>query len=182
MVPSLALEHRKPRKLSELVGRRLYQHQLTLLRQHQQHVLVGQKHELAVAVPFGLPLSLSVLEIDARQGALVEPKGMALVNDKSVKLDIEILRCPALFGGPSARSPPGPALPRSARAVSPHSVADTDHKFPIRSHGWLHNARVRWPRVIQSSLPSASATLVAPVEVISTICGTPSIVKSCGEL
>ena len=36
MVPSLALERREPRELSELVGRRLYQHQLSLLRQHQQ--------------------------------------------------------------------------------------------------------------------------------------------------
>src|ERR1051325_7486546 len=34
----------------------------------------------------------------------------------------------------------------------------------------------------QSSLPSPSETLLAPLEFTSTICCTPSIVTSCGEL
>jgi hypothetical protein len=60
MIPSLALEHPEPRELSELVGRRLYQYQLSLLRQHQQHILIGQKHKLTVTVPWALPILLPV--------------------------------------------------------------------------------------------------------------------------
>ncbi len=51
VVPGLALDCRESRELRELVGSRLYQYHLTLLRQHEQHILVGQEHELAIAVP-----------------------------------------------------------------------------------------------------------------------------------
>src|SRR2546428_4570536 len=60
VVPGLALDRRKPRELPELVRGRRDQRQLTLLRQHQQQVLVGQQEELAAAVASALPLALAV--------------------------------------------------------------------------------------------------------------------------
>src|SRR5713226_6073850 len=63
VVPGLAVERREPRDLRELVGGRPDQRQLTLFRQHQQQVLIGQQDELAVAVAAALPLSLAVFEV-----------------------------------------------------------------------------------------------------------------------
>ena len=83
VVPGLARDRREPCELGELVGSRPDQRQLTLFRQHQQQVLVGQQDELAVAVASALPLALAVLEVDAREDAAVEAEGMAFVNDES---------------------------------------------------------------------------------------------------
>ena len=101
VLPSM---RREPRELRELVGGRPDQRQLTLLRQHQQQVLVGQQDELAVAVASALPLALAVLEVDAREDAAVEAEGMALVNDEVVEVRLQPVRRPALFDGPSAGS------------------------------------------------------------------------------
>src|SRR5438132_14160166 len=85
VVPGLALDCRKPREFRELIGSCADQRQLTLLREHQQQVLVGQQHELAVAEASALPLALAVLEIDAREDVTVEAEGMTLVNDEVVE-------------------------------------------------------------------------------------------------
>src|SRR5258705_11911102 len=66
VIPGLAFDRRYPREFCELVGGGRDKRQLTLLRQHQQQVLVGQQDELAVAVASALPLALAVLEVDAR--------------------------------------------------------------------------------------------------------------------
>src|SRR6266404_1127486 len=68
---------REPRQFLELVGGRSDQRQLTLLRQHQQQVLVGQQDELAATVSSALPLALAVLEVDAREYGAVEAEGVA---------------------------------------------------------------------------------------------------------
>jgi RNA polymerase sigma factor (sigma-70 family) len=89
-------------QLLELVGGRSDQRQLTLLRQHQQQVLVGQQDELAAAVSSALPLALAVLEVDAREYGAVEAKGVAVVNDEVVEGGLQPGRCPALLESPSA--------------------------------------------------------------------------------
>src|SRR6266404_1966015 len=89
VVPGLALDRRELRELRELVGSRRDQRQLTLFRQHQQQVLVGQQDELAVAVTPALPLARAVLEIDAREDAAVKAKGMTLVNDEIVEVRLQ---------------------------------------------------------------------------------------------
>src|SRR5215213_5863186 len=61
VVPGLALDCRDPCELRELIGGRLDQRQLPLLRQDQQQVLVGQHDELAVAVASAFPIALAVL-------------------------------------------------------------------------------------------------------------------------
>src|SRR5436309_8853006 len=81
VVPGLAFECRESRDLGELVGGRPDQRRLTLLRQHQQQVLVGKQDELAVAVASAFPLALAVLEVDAREDVAVEAEGMVFVND-----------------------------------------------------------------------------------------------------
>src|SRR5688500_10834693 len=78
VVPGLALQRLEFRDLPELVGRRRHQRQLTLLGYHQQRVLVGQQHELPVAVAPALPLPGAVLEADRRQNAAVETVGVPL--------------------------------------------------------------------------------------------------------
>src|SRR5207245_401148 len=100
----LPSNRREPRELRELVGGRRDQHQLAFLRQHQQHVLVGQQDELAVAVASTLPLALAVLDVDARQDAAIEAEGMAIVHDEVVEVGLQPVRRPALFGRPSAGS------------------------------------------------------------------------------
>src|SRR5713226_804817 len=72
VVPGLALDRREPCELPELIVGCGDQRQLAFLRQHQQHVLVGQQDELAVAVPSALPLAIAVLEVDAPENAAVE--------------------------------------------------------------------------------------------------------------
>ncbi|MBI3679171.1 MAG: response regulator transcription factor, partial [Acidobacteria bacterium] len=104
VVPGLALDRRDPRELLELVDGRSDQRQLTLLRHHQQQVLVGQQDELPLAVASALPLALAVLEVDAREYGAVEAEGMAIVNDEVVEVGLQPFRRPALFDGPSAGS------------------------------------------------------------------------------
>src|SRR6266849_3065010 len=104
VVPGLALDRREPRELGELIGGRLDQRQLTLFRQHQQHVLIGQQDELAVAVASALPGALAVLEVDAREDAAVEAEGMAIVHDEVVEVGLQPVRGPALLDLPSAGS------------------------------------------------------------------------------
>src|SRR5262249_45207174 len=102
MVPGLALESREPGELRELIRGCSNQGQLTVLRQHQQQVLVGQQNELAVAVTSALPLALPVLEVDACEDAAVEAEGMAFVNDEVVEIRLQPDRRPANFDCPSA--------------------------------------------------------------------------------
>src|SRR5436190_344152 len=71
MVPRLAVEHRESRDLGELIGRRLDQRQLTVLRRHEQQVLIGQQDELTAAVASALPFALAGLEVDAREDVAV---------------------------------------------------------------------------------------------------------------
>jgi hypothetical protein len=97
MVPGLALDCLEPRELLELVGSRSHQRQLTLLRQHQQQVLVGQQDELAVAVPSALPPAIAILEVDAREDAAVEAEGMALVDDEVIEVGLQPGRAPSAF-------------------------------------------------------------------------------------
>ena len=59
-------------ELSELVWVRPDERHLTVLREHQQQVLVGQQHDLAVAVASVLPLALAVHQVNAREYAAIE--------------------------------------------------------------------------------------------------------------
>ena len=104
MVPGLALDRREPRELRELIGCRPHERKLTLLRKHQQQVLVGQQDELAVAIASALPVKVAVLEVDARDAAACESEGMAIVNDEVVEVGVQPVRGPALLDGPSAGS------------------------------------------------------------------------------
>src|SRR5688500_8066640 len=101
VVPGLALDRRELRELRELVGGRLDQRQLALLRQHQEQVLLGQQDELAGAVASALPLALAVFEVDGREDAAVETEGMAVVNDEVVEVGLQPDGGPALRGGPA---------------------------------------------------------------------------------
>src|SRR6266852_3800469 len=82
VVPGLAIERREPCDLGELIRVRADQRQLTVLRRHQQQVLIGEQNELAVAVAPALPRALAILEVDAGEDVAVEAEGMALVNDE----------------------------------------------------------------------------------------------------
>ena len=73
----------------ELVGGRANQRRLTLLRQHQQHVLVGRQDELPAAVASAFPLALAVLDVDAREDVAIEAVGMALVNDEVAEVGLQ---------------------------------------------------------------------------------------------
>src|SRR3990172_12634598 len=144
VVPGLALDRREPRELPELVGGRIDERQLTLLRQHEQHVLVGQEDELAVAVASALPLALSVLEVDAGEDAAVEAEGMAFVNDDVVEVGLQPFRGPAFFDVPSA----GSVRDRdAARADSPRGVGGAYQEVAVRDEGRLHDAEAR-PRML----------------------------------
>src|SRR6266540_3049561 len=122
------------------------QRQLTLLRQHQQQVLVGQQNELAVAVASALPLALAVLEVDASEAAAVEAEGMALVNYEVVEVGIQPVRGPALFDGPSTGSV------CDCNASHAVSLAVVDQNVAFRGHGWLHDAGAGRQWVLPESL------------------------------
>src|SRR5260370_12764145 len=111
MVPGLALDRRESRDLLELVGGRPDQRQLTLLRHHQQQVLLGQQHELAAAVASALPLARAVLEVDARESAAVEAVGMAPVHDEVVEVETQPVRRPTLAPPPAPAFVPHPSPP-----------------------------------------------------------------------
>ena len=51
--------------------------------------LIGQQHELAVAVASVLPLAPAVLQVDAREKAAVKAERMAFVNDEVVELGLQ---------------------------------------------------------------------------------------------
>src|ERR1039457_615125 len=142
VVPGLALDRREPCQLRELVGRRPDQRQLALLRQHQQQVLVGQQEELAVAVASALPLARAVLEVDARQDAVVEAEGMALVNHEVVEVWLQPFRGPALFDAPSG----GSVRHRDAARAASRSGADQD--VAVSGRGRLHDGDEAWPPVL----------------------------------
>src|SRR5712692_10187875 len=141
VVPGLALDRREPRELGELIGGRLDQRQLTLFRQHQQHVLIGQQDELAVAVASALPGALAVLEVDAREDAAVEAEGMAIVHDEVVEVGLQPVRGPALFDRPSAGST------RDRDAARTAAVANAHQYVAVRGQGGLHDG-VAWPGVL----------------------------------
>ena len=86
VVPGLTLDRRESCELSEPVGSRIDQRQLTLLCHHQQQVLIGQQDELAGAVTATFPFALSVLGVDAREDAAVEAEGVAFVNNEVAEL------------------------------------------------------------------------------------------------
>ena len=89
MVPRLAFDGREPRERPELVRSRPDQRQFAFFRQDQQHVLVGQERQLAVAVAPALPLAHAVLHTDARENAAVEAEGVAFVNDLVVEVRLQ---------------------------------------------------------------------------------------------
>jgi len=95
MVPCLALDCREPHELAELVGCRHDQRELTLLRQHQQQVLVGQQDELAAAVASALLLAIAVLDIDTREHAAVDAEGMAIMKDEVAEVGLQPGQRPA---------------------------------------------------------------------------------------
>ena len=103
VVPGLAVEYLESGELRELIWHRADQSQLTFFRQHQQQVLFGQEHELTVAVTSTLPLARAVLQVDAREDAAIEAKGVALVNDEVVEVGLQPARCPALIDAPALR-------------------------------------------------------------------------------
>ena len=98
-----------------------------------------------MAVASALPLALAVLEIDAREAAAVEAKGMVLVNDEIVEVRLQPGRCPALFGGPSA----GSVCDRDAAHADfgAESGAAADQDVAVRGDGRLHDA-VALPRML----------------------------------
>ena len=102
VVPGLTLDRRETREFGELAGGGPDQRQLSLLREHEQQVLVRQQDELAVAVASAFPLALAVLEVNARKDGAVESESIAIVNDEVVEVGLQPGRCPALFDGPSA--------------------------------------------------------------------------------
>src|SRR5215471_18287452 len=144
VVPGLALDRLEPRQLRELVRGRPDKSQLSLLRQHQQQVLVGQQNELTVAVASALPLALAVLEVDAREDAAVEAEGMAFVNDEVVEVGLQPVRRPSRFDGPSAGAVCDPDAARAAVLAGDQDVA-------VRRQGRLHNSVAR-PRVLPEPL------------------------------
>ena len=141
-IAALAFDGWDLRDLSELIGRRLHERQLAVLRQHQQQVLIGQQDELAVAVASALPLSLAVLEVDAREDAAVEAERMAFVNDEVVEVGLQPVRGPALFDGPSAGSTPGRDAAH-AHFGAPEPGTAADENVAVRNHGRLHDAVAR---------------------------------------
>src|SRR3990172_4745580 len=144
VVPGLALDRREPRELPELVGGRIDERQLPLLRQHQQQALIAQQEELAVAVASTLPLELAALEVDACEDAAVEAEGMALVNDEVVEVGLQPDRGPAFFEGQS----PGFVRHReAARADSPRGARGVYQEVAVRDEGRLHDAEAR-PRML----------------------------------
>ena len=132
VIPGLPLDRGKPRQFCELIGGRPDQRQLTLFRQHQQQVLIGQQDELAIAVASALPFPAAVLEVDAREDTAVETEDIAIVDDEVVEVGLQPLRGPALLESPSA----GPV--RDSDAAHPDSsggTGDADQKVAIRGHG-----------------------------------------------
>src|ERR1700676_1169801 len=135
MVPGLALDGRESRNLRELVGGRPDQRQLTLLRHHQQQILIGQQDELAAAVASALPLAGAVLEVDAREGAAVEAVGMVPVYDEVVEVGTQPVRRPALADGPAA----GPVRdPEAADAEPAGAAGRADQDVAARDQRRLH--------------------------------------------
>ena len=89
VVPGLAAERREPRELRELVGGSPDQGELAFFRQHEQQVLVGQQHELALAIASALPCARAVLEVDGRENAAVEAERVTLVDDEVVEIRLQ---------------------------------------------------------------------------------------------
>src|SRR5689334_5025893 len=104
MVPSLAFDRGESCQFFKLIWRRVDERQFALFRHDQQHVLVWQEQQLAVAIAATLPLAPAILEVDARQQAPVEAEGVALVNDKIVEIRLQPNGGPALFHRPSSGS------------------------------------------------------------------------------
>src|SRR5262245_34775703 len=131
MVPGLALDRLEAREFRKLIGGRLDQRQLALLRQRQQQILVGQQYDLAVAVASALPLALAVFEADAREDAAIEAEGVTLVNNGIAVVWLQSGRRPTLLDTPS-----GVAVRDrdAAQADRCHSGAAAEQDVAARDH------------------------------------------------
>ncbi|HXB68099.1 MAG TPA: hypothetical protein VNY05_07640 [Candidatus Acidoferrales bacterium] len=104
-------------RTSSTLPARRHQSQLAFLRQHQQHVLVREQDELAVAVASALPRWLAVLEVDAREHAAVKAEGMVIVNHEVVEVWLQRGRRPAQPQVPRPAGNPGRGSERRVQAL-----------------------------------------------------------------
>jgi hypothetical protein len=149
MVPRLAFNGRGPRDLLELLGRGADERELAIFRDDQQQILIGQQHELAVAVAPALPFAFAVREIDARHDAAVEAEDVALVDHEIAEVRLEPGRRPALVDAPSA----GSAIDGEPPQAQPAGRGDGVHEHvAFVGHGGLHDLPRR-PLVLPQHLP-----------------------------
>ena len=132
-------------ELRELIWRRADQSQLTFFRHHEQQILVRQEHELTVAVTSALPLARAVLQVDAREDAAIEAKGVALVNDEVVEVGLQPARCPALIDAPAGGSA---CDPEAADASPAHRVGSGDEDVTLGGQSRLQHTGARLPPVL----------------------------------
>ena len=126
--------------------RRLDQHDVALLRQHDE-VIAGEQH-LAVAVSSGLPLELARPGIEARENRFVEAVEVPLVQDRAREL---VLHPRVLPERPVAtnvrrrvsartRRRPGRSPPRKHAIVAKHDrLRDVD--AVVVGHGYSQSSR-----------------------------------------
>src|SRR6185503_6564622 len=89
MVPRFALYRRHFGDLRKLIAAGLNECEFAFLRQHEQQILIGQQHKLAIAVASALPLALTITEIDARENAAVESERIALMDHEVVEVRLQ---------------------------------------------------------------------------------------------
>src|SRR5262245_5876876 len=144
MVPRLAFDRRDACDLREPIRRRTDERELTFLGYHEQHVLIGENHELTRAVASALPLALAVREIDARENVSVETVRVALVHDEVVEVRLQTIRRPALFDAPSTGSVLDAETADAEAAAHRNRV---DEEVAVRRHRGLHDGAAL-PRVL----------------------------------
>src|SRR6266850_1330481 len=88
-----------------------------------------------MAVPSAFPLAHAVLEVDARDAAVVEAVGVPIVYDEIVEVGIQSLRDPALCDGPSAGSL------RDCNAAQGISLTIINQHIAVGGQGRLYDAR-----------------------------------------
>ena len=114
--------------------------------------------------PSGLETGETATRFNAREDAAAESKCMPVVDDSVVKAGRQSARSPALFRFPASRCMGNRDAPH---ADSSHCVAGSDQEIAVRGDCGLHNAGIGRPLVLPQQLPVCSATLVAPVALIS---------------